>query len=196
MKKMQFLTLGIAAAMMTGVFAGVLAGCGGKEDITITSGKVDAKTQATVTGFSCEWTGTDYVDKMLKEGPEGMFQNGGSYSYKNDTLTLDHMAPGDGVKVVFNVTNDSTVAIKYNVRLNCTAGSAIFPILTLTVNGAKLTAEGNVATSEWVTVAAEGEIAPVEVVVRLPIELTSEYQDLTNCTIGITLNAVQSNVTD
>lgn len=108
---------------------------------------------------------------------------------KKQTLTLDNIVPTDKVSFTIAVKNDSTVPIKYRTIVACTKDDGLAGGLSVTIDEQKFTTS---AIGEWTQLAANGEIADVNVVIELPFDADNKYQNK-SCTLSYKVEAVQAN---
>ena len=191
MKKKTGVVISSAAAIA--VCASVMAGSTyalftseSKTDIVVKSATVDvsARIDDIVANHSV-WNAE--TGKYEATG-EGLF-SGESVSEVEGTLNLNYVAPGDIVKFNIYVENNSTVDVKYRVKMACTEGEELLNGLKLTVGGEDYS--GLVSyVSEWQQWSGDNKIVPV--VIELPVDAGNEYQGL-SCKISYSVEAIQGN---
>ena len=119
----------------------------------------------------------------------GLFAGTAQLDQKKQTLTLDNIVPTDKVSFTIAVKNDSTVPIKYRTIVACTKDDGLAGGLSVTLDEQKFTTS---AIGEWTQLAANGEIADVNVAVELPFDADNKYQNK-SCTLSYKVEAVQAN---
>lgn len=155
-----------------------------KVNIAVTSGNLNVVATVDDTTIKTkQLTDTDYVD-----GANGMYAATAAFS--GDTLTLNGMIPGDGIKFDIKVSNNSTIAVKYRTIIACENDNGLFEGLTVSINGAMF--DGFTAVSEYVNLAANAPMANVPVTIELAADAGNEYQNKT-CTISYKVEVVQAN---
>lgn len=118
------------------------------------------------------------------------FLLGGTANFTDGVLTLDRLAPGDGVTFDIKLTNKSNIDVKYRVVIGEATGGDLADALDITVNGDKY--EGAINT-EWNEVAANADIPSVPVKVELPISAGNDYAEKT-VSLDITVEVVQASI--
>ena len=116
-------------------------------------------------------------------------ENAAALDEKKQTLTLTNIAPTDKVTFKIAVQNDSNVPIKYRAIVACTKDDGLAGGLSVTLDEQKFTTS---AIGEWTQLAANGEIADVNVTVELPFDADNKYQNK-SCTLSYKVEAVQAN---
>ena len=116
-------------------------------------------------------------------------ENAAALDEKKQTLTLTNIAPTDKVTFKIAVQNDSNVPIKYRTIVACTKDDGLAGGLSVTLDEQKFTTS---AIGEWTQLAANGEIADVNVAVELPFDADNKYQNK-SCTLSYKVEAVQAN---
>ena len=118
------------------------------------------------------------------------FLLGGTANFTDGVLTLDRLAPGDGVTFDIKLTNKSNIDVKYRVVIGDATGGDLADALDITVNGDKY--EGAINT-EWNEVAANADIPSVPVKVELPVAADNDYAEKT-VSLDITVEVVQASI--
>lgn len=217
-KKLLFSSLGMiaVAAMIAGGATYALFTSEVSSDISVKSAKVDIEAELDdLILYSASIEDTDNTGVVIAGSDEigdfshdyfyveqaNEFANGGTATLDNGNLALEQVTPGDKAGATLKITNNSNVAIKYRVVMEClsaTGGEAsfseirFFSGLQLDVDDESLTKCTKFA-SEWttwtVTDPTEKEVA---VAVAVPLKLGNEYQE-GNCNMKFTVEAVQAN---
>ena len=154
-------------------------------NIAISSGKVDvAASVANFHMYTRNENGGRVEDEWLS----------GSASQQDGEITLSNMAPYDGVTFDINIVSNSTVAIKWQVKLTFEGDSELYQALEVEIGGIDLVDAGSSRASNWSTLApTEGEQSVAKLSVKIELaEGAKEIQDK-NCSITITVFAVQGN---
>lgn len=166
-------------------------------NLAITSGSVSVSaTVDELVGTSAVWDDAsgEYVDQVMSGNS---FLNKGTFGFDGNLLSLERITAGDAVSFKIKVTNNSNVAIKYQVVVTDSSDgdSTLFRELKINVGEdlKDISSDRSTAVSGWVSVPKDGEIADIPVSIRLPVE--SKAQDLT-CKIIIGVYAVQGNGED
>ena len=118
------------------------------------------------------------------------FLLGGTANFTDGVLTLDRLAPGDGVTFDIKLTNKSNIDVKYRVVIGEATGGNLADALDITVNGEKY--EGAINT-EWNEVAANADIPSVPVKVELPVAANNDYAEKT-VSLDVTVEVVQASI--
>lgn len=138
---------------------------------------------------------TTEVNPATNEGKKqdltgNTFLLGGTANFTDGVLTLDRLAPGDGVTFDIKLTNKSNIDVKYRVVIGEATGGNLADALDITVNGDKY--EGAINT-EWNEVAANADIPSVPVKVELPVAANNDYAEKT-VSLDITVEVVQASI--
>ncbi len=166
-----------------------------KNNVAITSGKVEVVANVVKDSlklysgsFNEDLNDYEYVEQS------GHFVNGGSASFSEDEkLQLNNIAPLDKVSFDIALTNNSTIAIKYQVQLLIENDTKLFGALKVTLEGLKLVNNGKTNISKWSdSVMAGQKIDNLKVTIELPEGIKNDYQNEA-CDIAIVVYAVQSN---
>lgn len=209
------LSMGLCASIIAGsTFA--LFTSEDNVNIAITSGKVDVEASITSLATNSDATVGGSLEDIMDwqdatSDPSsgsftGEFATGGTATYSVTdgvgTLALEQIAPGDAVKFTFTVTNESTVSVKYQIRMRTTedeyVGGAVDPEPGTKLSSAlevKLGEEDVKSGLVYVASAwtAAGAAAPQTVVyIRLPKDVGNQYQQR-KCSISLSVLAVQGN---
>ena len=144
-------------------------------NIAVTSGKVDVF--ASVNEESLK----TYSMGAIQE--KGKFQNGGTAAFNAQSqLELSLMTPGDKAEFTVDIANNSNVAIQYKVSFDVKGGLV----------GA-LDCDATNAENTWIFAEAGKAIDSVAVSVELPESVDDTYQNVTDTTISVKVEAVQGN---
>lgn len=174
MKKKVIITSALTAALMlAGSIGGTFAWftSEAKTDVNITAGKVNISSVV-----------SDLKTYSLGVAQEnGKFENGGTATLEEQTITLDKMTPGDKVTFKIKVTNNSDVKIKYRVAFRKTGalGSAL-------VGGATGGASG------WTPLEVGSQDIDLSASIELPENTGNEYQGKTG-QVTVLVEAIQDN---
>ena len=187
----------LAIAMSTSIAAGgtfALFTDKAEVNVAITAGKVDVDANISALRlYSMDrYMGDDAV----------VFENLGTATLTNKTLTLTNITPGDKVEFDIDVTSMSNVKTKMRTSIiDMSADDSLMKGLKIVVDGEELDIVGSAAISSWKTVdptaGLDEEDKKMTVSIELPAEAGNEYQEkVANLTIS--LEAVQWNaeVTD
>lgn len=144
-------------------------------NIAVTSGTVDVK--ASVNKESLK----TYSMGAIQDA--GKFQNGGTAAFNAQSqLELSLMTPGDKAEFTVDIANNSNVAIQYKVSFDVKGGLV----------GA-LDCDATNAENTWIFAEAGKAIDSVAVSVELPESVDDTYQNVTDTTISVKVEAVQGN---
>lgn len=167
-----------------------------KTNIAVTSGKVEVV--ATVKDF-VTYSGTDLVgdttldeSKIVETNPQGIFNNGGTAKYDEDTgsVILSNVTPGDRVSFTISVKNNSNVSVKYRTKISKIEDDGLFDSLSVTINGDKY--DGNTKFTPYSNLLANTNPDDIYVVIDLPSDVDNIYQNKT-CKIANVVEAIQAN---
>ena len=175
MKKRAIITAAITAAFMAaGAIGGTIAyfNTQSQTDVNVTSGKISIV--STVSNLQTYSLGVAQ--------PAGTFENGGTATLSDHTITLDRMTPGDKVTFKIAVANESNVKIKYRVSFNKNGDLA--PVLATEVNG---------GASEWTPLEIGSSNINLEASIEMPITTGIEYNNKQG-SVSIVVEAVQGNM--
>lgn len=194
MKKNVIVSAFLAIALCMSVIAGAtfaLFTSNAKVSLSITSATV--KVSADVENLKLY--STTEVNPATNEGKKqdltgNTFLLGGTANFTDGVLTLDRLAPGDGVTFDIKLTNKSNIDVKYRVVIGEATGGDLADALDITVNGDKY--EGAINT-EWNEVAANADIPSVPVKVELPVAADNDYAEKT-VSLDITVEVVQASI--
>ena len=185
MKKKLLITSVLVILMCVSLIGGATFALFTSEDvvnIAITSGKVEV--EAVFGDFyyktfqNPEWT--------LAENKTTTFANiGGSASVNGDTLVLDKIVPGNGVKVNIEIKNNSDIAVKYMVKVEL-SGENVDEIVVTTACAKEIVDAG------WLSLDAGADIDDLAVSVELPVEATVQG---VVANVAISVFAVQGDAT-
>lgn len=194
MKRNVIISAFLAIALCMSVIAGAtfaLFTSTAKVNLSITSATV--KVSADVENLKLY--STTEVNPATNEGKKqdltgNTFLLGGTANFTDGVLTLDRLAPGDGVTFDIKLTNKSNIDVKYRVVIGESTGGDLAYALDITVNGDKY--EGAINT-EWNEVAANADIPSVPVKVELPVAADNDYAEKT-VSLDITVEVVQASI--
>ena len=160
-------------------------------NVAITAGKVDVDANISALRlYSMDrYMGDDAV----------VFENLGTATLTNKTLTLTNITPGDKVEFDIDVTSMSNVKTKMRTSIiDMSADDSLMKGLKIVVDGEELDIVGSAAISSWKTVdpiaGLDEEDKKMTVSIELPVEAGNEYQDKA-ANLTISLEAVQWNGT-
>lgn len=194
MKRNVIVSAFLAIALCMSVIAGAtfaLFTSNAKVNLSITSATV--KVSADVENLKLY--STTEVNPATNKGKKqdltgNTFLLGGTANFTDGVLTLDRLAPGDGVTFDIKLTNKSNIDVKYRVVIGEATGGDLADALDITVNGDKY--EGAINT-EWNEVAANADIPSVPVKVELPVAADNDYAEKT-VSLDITVEVVQASI--
>lgn len=194
MKRNVIVSALLAITLCMSVLAGAtfaLFTSNAKVNLSITSATV--KVSADVENLKLY--STTEVNPTTNEGKKqdltgNTFLLGGTANFTDGVLTLDRLAPGDGVTFDIKLTNKSNIDVKYRVVIGEATGGDLADALDITVNGDKY--EGAINT-EWNEVAANADIPSVPVKVELPVAADNDYAEKT-VSLDITVEVVQASI--
>lgn len=194
MKRNVIVSAFLAIALCLSVVAGAtfaLFTSNAKVNLSITSATV--KVSADVENLKLY--STTEVNPATNKGKKqdltgNTFLLGGTANFTDGVLTLDRLAPGDGVTFDIKLTNKSNIDVKYRVVVGEATGGNLADALDITVNGDKY--EGAINT-EWNEVAANADIPSVPVKVELPVAADNDYAEKT-VSLDITVEVVQASI--
>ena len=194
MKRNVIVSAFLAIALCLSVVAGAtfaLFTSSAKVNLSITSATV--KVSADVENLKLY--STTEVNPATNKGKKqdltgNTFLLGGTANFTDGVLTLDRLAPGDGVTFDIKLTNRSNIDVKYRVVIGEATGGDLADALDITVNGDKY--EGAINT-EWNEVAANADIPSVPVKVELPVAADNDYAEKT-VSLDITVEVVQASI--
>lgn len=194
MKRNVIISAFLAIALCMSVIAGAtfaLFTSNAKVNLSITSATV--KVSADVENLKLY--STTEVNPATNKGKKqdltgNTFLLGGTANFTDGVLTLDRLAPGDGVTFDIKLTNKSNIDVKYRVVIGEAMGGDLADALDITVNGDKY--EGAINT-EWNEVAANADIPSVPVKVELPVAADNDYAEKT-VSLDITVEVVQASI--
>lgn len=194
MKRNVIVSAFLAIALCMSVIAGAtfaLFTSNAKVNLSITSATV--KVSADVENLKL-YSSTEVnpaTNKGKKQDLTGnTFLLGGTANFTDGVLTLDRLAPGDGVTFDIKLTNKSNIDVKYRVVIGEATGGNLADALDITVNGDKY--EGAINT-EWNEVEANADIPSVPVKVELPVAADNDYAEKT-VSLDITVEVVQASI--
>ena len=114
---------------------------------------------------------------------------------KVNELTLDKFVPGDYATFTISIDNQSDVSVKFRTVISVSNDTGLASGLVFTIGGVeyKNSQSGELAASDWVTLAAGEGDTTVDVKVALPEDAGNTYQNKT-CTLTYKVEAIQGNV--
>ena len=194
MKRNVIVSAFLAIALCMSVIAGAtfaLFTSSAKVNLSITSATVKATADVENLKLYSTTEVNPATNKGTKKDLTGKtFLLGGTADFADGVLTLDRLAPGDGVTFDIKITNKSNIDVKYRVVIGEATGSDLADALDITVNGDKY--EGAINT-EWNEVAANAEIPSIPVKVELPVAADNDYAEK-SVSLDITVEVVQASV--
>ena len=111
-----------------------------KTDIVVSSGKVDVSASISElkvyspTEVSSEDGGKITNGDNAANISTNTFKNLGTAEFKNNTLTLKNVTPGDYVTFKIDITNNNTVSAKYRTIVACEDDDGLFDGLQCTID--------------------------------------------------------------
>lgn len=194
MKRNVIVSAFLAIALCLSVVAGAtfaLFTSSAKVNLSITSATVKATADVENLKLYSTTEVNPATNKGTKKDLTGKtFLLGGTADFADGVLTLDRLAPGDGVTFDIKITNKSNIDVKYRVVIGEATGSDLADALDITVNGDKY--EGAINT-EWNEVAANADIPSVPVKVELPVAADNDYAEKT-VSLDVTVEVVQASI--
>lgn len=169
-------------------------------NIAVTAGKVDvtAKIVNLKTYSYVEQDGGEYAEQEMTEG--GFIYGTATLSDDGNALTLANMVTGDKVEFDLEVTNNSSVSVKYQTIVSFGGNENFCTALEISgFDGDFVTSElSNTKTSKWqsIEVGAPASTYPVTIVLPRDVADDSSSADSIQgkeCTMTITVLAVQGN---
>lgn len=169
-------------------------------DITVSSGKVNVESRIENLQYAADVTETfdEWIDAVADgDALTGTFPVvGGGVRLQGNALSLTEFIPGDAVQFELNITNNSTVAVKYRVRLIADE-SVLAQYLKVTVDGEPVELKGTTALVSWTDLAVGDEPSKVAVRIVLPASVTHEQVvGGADCKLSVSVLAVQGNGPD
>lgn len=124
----------------------------------------------------------------------GVFDNGGTATYANGTLTLDNVTPGDEVKFDVNIVNNGNVDVQYRLRMIDEGDLSDVLIAHVHIPGTivDVTLTPKEQNTVWMDLPEDGVEFAVDV--KLP-ELVGNDHQKNHSNIKIIVEAVQANET-
>ena len=169
-----------------------------KVNVTVSSGKVKVVANANnLTLHSPTSIGLDgVVVDDTNAASATAFTNGGTASITDgNVVELYEMTPGDSASFDIVVTNESSVTVQYQTKLEMLEGIDLFSGLRIMLKKGEDPAyayDGMTAYSQWATLTEQGEVETTKVTIELPADAGNQYQGRT-CKLAFTVNAVQGN---
>lgn len=178
-------------------------------NIAITSGKVDV-----AASVSSLWHASDITDEYAADswievigadmGDEGTvytaeFATGGSVTYraKTNAFTIDGIVPGDAVKFVLHIDNNSTVAVIYRINVSVNSDDGLGQWLSMKVNADGTSTEYSLGASimlnAWTKLEPSATVDDSEVIIALPSSVTTEQAAGKTCNLSVNVVAMQGN---
>lgn len=161
-------------------------------NVAVTSATVQVT--ATVNGFK--------TYSMDEEMAQGTFENGGTATLADNTLTLTNVTPGDRAQLTIALKNDSNVAVKYQILVVESGDAKLVEGLELIVkdgeNALAGVVNGNKLITAWAKLdpvtAEDKTFKTLTVSIGLPESAGNVYQTLTS-SLTVSVTAVQGNAT-
>ena len=163
-----------------------------KVNIAVTSGKVDIV--ASMSGLALySPAGIDRNGNVVDStnaATATAFANGGTAEIEGNTITLSDITPGDQVSFNIDVTNRSTVEIKYRTILACERNDGLFAGLKVTIDGNDYVGETRVSAYQD-RAAGTGDFT-IPVTIELPATAGNVYQGK-SIKLSYSVEAIQQN---
>ena len=180
------LTVALCLSLVAGATFALFAG-EASTNIAVTSGKVEVEANI------CEF-------HMYTRGENGNKVNdkwlSGNAHEQGGKITLSNMAPYDGVTFDIDITSSSTVAIKWQIKLTVEGDAELCNALEVGVEGVDLIDTDSARTSNWTLLApSEGEQAVTTLKVKIELLDSNKSAEGKNCSITVTVFAIQANAT-
>lgn len=169
-----------------------------KVNVTVSSGKVKVVANANnLTLHSPTSIGLNgVVVDDTNAASATAFKNGGTASITDgNVVELYEMTPGDSASFDIVVTNESSVTVQYQTKLETLEGIDLFSGLRIKLKkgeNSEYAYDGMTAYSQWATLTEQGEVETTKVTIELPADAGNQYQNLT-CKLAFTVTAVQGN---
>ena len=157
-------------------------------NIAVTSGRLAVKA-------------TLYIDEQYSPNNDGGVKTGwlsGNASTHGGNITLDNMAPGDGVKFRIVIASDSSVAIKWQVIITYSGDDELRSNLNISLGDEfQLVDTGSALVSGWNTLELDSNNAQTVTLSDCIIELdeVAAIMQTNSCAVTVTVYAVQANAT-
>lgn len=171
-------------------------------NIAVNAGKVKVVAKAQINGaWSAKWNDQSgkYEPSQREivtsdDGDKYVYSNGGKAYMDNGNVILTNITPGDGVQVKVDVTNESTVDIKYQVAVAPEVDNDFFKALNVNVTTDQFMEDpiSSWAFAEAVKSGESADLGTVYVNIELDMEATNNFQSQ-SCKIIISVVAYQSN---
>ena len=177
-----FLSIALCLSIITGATFALFTSQS-KVNVAVTSGKVSVL--SSITDLE--------IYSMNEKQNDIYFENGGTATIDENTLTLDRITPGDKVTFNINIDNASNVTVLYQTLIQVLSDNGLFEALDVRFNNEEY--NGVTSITDWATLdpSEEGTIdIVVPVSLELPVEANNDYQDKTSM-IAFTVNAIQGN---
>ena len=155
-------------------------------NVAITSATVDVK--ASIDESSLQYS----YDPSL-QGPNTSFD----YKVTDGNLVLNYLAPGDELSFDIQLSNESTIPVKW--QLSVAEGdedqAGFFRLLSVETEGYDMVATSKASLTAWQSVAAGSAIDPLHVSIGMPVEVTQAQVDEYSETqkLVVTVTAIQGN---
>lgn len=171
-------------------------------NIAVNAGDVEVVAKASINGaWSAKWDddtsgykpNTDLTIITSEDHQTFEFTNGGTASVDDGVVKLNKITPGDGVQILVEIENRSTVNIQYRVTVAPNENNKeLFPALEVKLTSDE--ARENEYPSIWTFVdAEENDIDPVYVNIEFPWTTDNEYNGM-SCELFVVVEAYQGNV--
>ena len=190
MKKRILLTSILSIIMCVSLIVGAtfaLFESESKVNIAVTSGTVDVQATISNTEYKTltqDWTA--FEDETVN------LDMGGAITVSNGTIAFDRIIPGDGVKFLVNVINNSDVTVKCRTIITNAQNTSdvLFSALKIKVNN--VVYYGKTAT-KWTTLAKDNNGESLVVEIELPEEVTGSEFMGESCYFNVLVEAIQGN---
>ena len=152
-------------------------------NIAVAAGKVEVV--ASISDFHM-FTRSETGDKIDNQWLSGQAHEQGGQ------ITLSNMAPYDGVTFDIDIVSNSTVAIKWQVKLEFFGEPDLYNALKVDVSGIDLIETDSIRTSNWELLAPNSGQAVTTLKVRIELDESALGAQSKNCAIAITVYAIQA----
>ncbi len=156
----------------------------------------EANVNIAVTSGTVKVTATIDKDSVQSKQLYGDYEKGSDKTYAQsvtvgeNSVAIDKMVPGDGVKFNINVTNLSNVTVSYRTSWQAITESDLLGALTITIDGEEY--NGYTTYGNWGTFNVGEDSKTVEVAIELKEEVGNEYQS-EKVELAFAVEAVQGN---
>ncbi len=177
------LSLAMCASVITGATFALFTS-ESATNIAVSAGNVDvvaAINEKSVQSKQLHFEYADGIDNTYSKGVA--FTEGG--------IALNNLIPGDGVKFSIDVTNTSSVIVKYRTVLTVEDDKGLFEGLTVKINDEVY--EGDTIVSAWDRLEVKENAASVSVEIELPENQSNDLYQGKSCKVIYRVEAVQGN---